>query len=520
MENMKKNVLNLDMFNGVNSFVGIDRDNLVVEGERGAYVPSEVKQLWFRSVYPKGMVKTQMLGTMEEAARYKYCVFNAEIYDSDGKLLAMGHGSASTDEEYFIEVAERRAVGKALASAGFTWHNGDFSYDIDVANSHLNLYNSYINSGTLDISDQKVKQMYEDALVTVLPESYGADSGKPIAAMDELRLAEIAQNYGVINNGDPLVNAQIKFVYMYKLIEQESEKKPETDPTAKDKAAEPKKGRKGGKRGKKESTTTVADEVTESKTEDVPTEMSETSDVVNAVPAENVAVEKNEDAAQMAEPETIEQPKGETISAQETAEETKVFPLFPSDGSDAEDTAVEEEFADEGQSEQFTMDAEPEFSEDPFTDMDGDIDVEKMTDGDVFEGFTFDDTENNPFHEDDDSDIQKDINKYMILQEWGYDAEEAITSDWAAHMKKIKEKSRELNYQNEDEVKAFIESVPICGGFLWQEKMHQDEVVILGDFLKENKEAVIDIINNGIQIPVKMVRPLMEWYVTHVWGEF
>lgn len=65
--------------------------------------------------------------------------------------------------------------------------------------------------GNFDITDQTVKMLYDDALVSVLPEGYGIATGKPIAAMDKLQLANIAQNYGIIAEGDPLVNAKIKF---------------------------------------------------------------------------------------------------------------------------------------------------------------------------------------------------------------------------------------------------------------------------------------------------------------------
>ena len=72
--------------------------------------------------------------------------------------------------------------------------------------------------------------LYDDALVTILPDGangYGADAGKPIASMAANRLAEIAQNYGVLDTGDPLVNAKIKFVNMYQMIQKELEKKPD-----------------------------------------------------------------------------------------------------------------------------------------------------------------------------------------------------------------------------------------------------------------------------------------------------
>jgi len=97
------------------------------------YVPHVIRQLWFRSTYPKGQIKTKMLNTMEDLAVHKYCLFAAEVYDNEQTLLAVGHGSANVEEDSFFEAAERRAVSKALANAGFTWHNGNFCNDDDIA---------------------------------------------------------------------------------------------------------------------------------------------------------------------------------------------------------------------------------------------------------------------------------------------------------------------------------------------------------------------------------------------------
>lgn len=222
---MKKTNLNMEMFSGVNQFTGIDRQNLIVEGELDIYVPYVIKLLWFRTVHPKGTIKTNMSVNMDDIARNRICIFVSEVFDSEGNLLAMGHGSANVDEDNFIEVAERRATGKALSAAGFIWHNGDFSNDTDVAKAQLSIYNKYIESGNFDIHDETVKMLYDDAMVSILPEGYSA-VGKPIAALDSLQLANIAKSYGISNEGDPIVNAKIKFVYQYQLLANELQKQP------------------------------------------------------------------------------------------------------------------------------------------------------------------------------------------------------------------------------------------------------------------------------------------------------
>ena len=497
MENTRKNILDLEMFNNVNHFTGLDRSNLIAGGD---YVPFVIKQLWFRSVYNKGRVESEMTVSMEDIVRYKLCVFCARVFDNENKMLAMGYGSASTDEESFIEVAERRAIGKALANAGFVWHNGDFTNDIDVAASHLALYNSFINRGTFDIQDMQVIQLYEDALVAVLPESYGADAGKAIASLDESRLSEIAKNYGIIESGEPLTNAQIKFVYMYRLIEKEVQKKPEESNPVEEKSAESKKGRRGNRRSKKD-----------------PDESGlETKDKKESGGAENHAEEELEANGKL--PDVFEGSEDSNKQSDEYAltdekaieNDLDITVEYPSE----ENELMEE-------SEENELQAENEVSEDPFEDMDQteteNNSEEKEESG--FYGITEEDDDENPFTEDDE-DIEKDIKKYKILKEWGYDTEEEITSDWSTHLKKIKEISKSLNDEDDEKIKNFIDSIPIFNNFLWKHKMKQDEIVILGDFLEENKEAVIDIVNNTIQIPVVTLRPLLEWYVAHVWNEF
>ena len=66
----KKMKLDLKQFENVNYFNGIDRGNLVIQGDMDIYVPHVIRQLWFRSTYPKGQIKTSMLNTMEDLQRY------------------------------------------------------------------------------------------------------------------------------------------------------------------------------------------------------------------------------------------------------------------------------------------------------------------------------------------------------------------------------------------------------------------------------------------------------------------
>ena len=529
MENTKKTILNLDMFSNVNHFPGLDRNNLLVEGDTSPFVPSDVKILWFRSVNAKGYIKPQMISTMEDIARHKLCVFSAEVYDCDGKMLSVGYGAAEADEVGYIAAAERRAVSKALTYAGFTWHNGDFSMDEDVAKSHLNLYNSFINRGTLDINDPQTKLLYDDALVTILPDGangYGADAGKPIASMAANRLAEIAQNYGVLESGDPLVNAKIKFVYMYQMIQQELEKKPELEPITVEEAAEgdaeksekPKRGRKAGKKVKEPS-------VPEPVEEDVPAETEPL--VENVQPAEGERTEKESDLPVESGPDFVPDEQERVADTPEVSDEQPAEQEEENENVTQEAEPVAEDLSSEMMEEAFKngfyLDEESEEPPFPEANENNPEDGEEEED---FEGYSFDETEDNPFDEDDDFDIegdhQKELHKQEVLRSWGYRNETELTANWQQHLTKVREKNAALNWADEnmkEATKEYVENIPIYNNFLWNEKAEKENVVLLGDFMNEHKDAVIEA-SRTKAIPLSTLKYPINWYIDYIWDEF
>lgn len=463
-----KEVLSLEMFRGVNNFNGIDHNNLIVEGETDTYVPFVVRQLWFRSVYPKGMVKTHMVGSLEDTIRYKLCVFNAEAYDNDGKLLSMGHGSANTDEENFIETAERRAVTKALASAGFTWHNGDFSKDTDMSNAYLQTYNSYINTGIFDITDIQVIRLYEDALVTILPEGYGAEVGQPIAAMKEERIEEIAKNYAIINNGDPLINAKIKFVYMYQSIEKQLKKQPKNLDNDTNQENSKKDKKRGGRRSKQSTTTDNVINIQEKKQDITSTEVvEEPSEIV-------IKAEEPEQAAMAAE--VVEEPSETVIKAEEPEQVAMAAEV------------VEDPFGAVTKAEVIEPDEQ---------NISSYIDIDKIFDAEA-----------------DDENFDDDLQ--TSLEEWGYNTIEELTNNWKSHMEKIKKRNMLIDWNDVKQVLKYVESIPIYNNFLWADKAKKDEVVLLGEFLKKYQNETIEMLNNGT-FPLPTLRIPIMWYIQYMW---
>ncbi len=496
MEENKKMKLDLKQFENVNYFNGIDRENLVIQGDTDIYVPHVIRQLWFRSTYPKGQIKTKMLNTMEDLAVHKYCLFVAEVYDNEQTLLSIGHGSANVEEDSFFEAAERRAVSKALANAGFTWHNGDFSNDDDIAKNQMSVYNKYITMSKFDITDQSVKMLYDDALVSVVPEGYGAASGKPIAAMDKLQLVNIAQNYGIIADGDPLINAKIKFVYMYQTIEKElakgdnakeatlKEPEPENLVGEKTSSKKERKNRRSKKNKDDTSQETLRPEEPEQLNEEIKADVSDQSPKADektsetfeneSVPEQNFVVEEekvSEAPKDELQPEAVEQ--------SEAFYESENNVEFPGGFVDVDDEEMP-----------------------PF----GNMEYEQSD-------FTVDDE--NIF----DMDIQKEIHKENALKEWGYASEDEICSDWQGHLKNVREKYREMSNSTPEELQKFIENIPIFDNCLNMNQCDKDTVVLLGDYLNAHKDEVIAALDEG-RFPIPTLRKPATWYADFVWDNF
>lgn len=477
----KKMKLDLKQFENVNYFNGIDRGNLVIQGDMDIYVPHVIRQLWFRSTYPKGQIKTKMLNTMEDLAVHKYCLFAAEVYDNEQTLLAVGHGSANVEEDSFFEAAERRAVSKALANAGFTWHNGNFCNDDDIAKNQMSIYNKYITMGNFDITDQTVKMLYDDALVSVLPEGYGIATGKPIAAMDKLQLANIAQNYGIIAEGDPLVNAKIKFVYMYQLMENEAKapEKPAQEQTELEQSSKKERKKRRSKNNKL-------------------------------------------DSAQPEESERLKEEASNQFLNVEVKDETAESEVVPEQDSPVNEENTPEVHEDEQQSETVEQ-AEPSNEPEPNTEFPNGFEAaedEEMPpfgdEEDEQENFTVEDEVDENFF---DMDIEKEIHKEKVLKEWGYSSEEAICSDWQGHLKNVREKYRELSNSTPEEVQRFIENIPIFDNFLDMDQCDKDTVVLLGDYLNAHKDDVIAALDDG-RFPIPTLRKPATWYADFVWDNF
>lgn len=79
------------------------------------YLQVAWRLVWFREDHPDFGINTQALSLTEDHA-----IFKATITDANGIQLSAGHGSESKrDFGDFIEKAETKAIGRALAMLGY-----------------------------------------------------------------------------------------------------------------------------------------------------------------------------------------------------------------------------------------------------------------------------------------------------------------------------------------------------------------------------------------------------------------
>ena len=109
------------IFDRINQVEGLNPSDLAIAIGDNLHLNVKDRIGWFRLVHPNGGIKTSTPVFMPEINAY---AVSAEITDENGRILASGTGTASYHEhdEYGrhpIECAETKAIGRALAAAGF-----------------------------------------------------------------------------------------------------------------------------------------------------------------------------------------------------------------------------------------------------------------------------------------------------------------------------------------------------------------------------------------------------------------
>ena len=115
------------------------------------YLQVAHRLVWFREVFPNGILKTQMIAMNGEGLN-EYAVFKTEVFIDGGNGQPMMVASAHKKEtrggfDDFIEKAETGSIGRALALAGFgTQFTGDeLDEKMRLADSPVEVINNIRN---------------------------------------------------------------------------------------------------------------------------------------------------------------------------------------------------------------------------------------------------------------------------------------------------------------------------------------------------------------------------------------
>ena len=84
---------------------------------------------------------------------------------------------------------------------------------------------------------------------------------------------------------------------------------------------------------------------------------------------------------------------------------------------------------------------------------------------------------------------------------------------------RVREYSHKVDWRNFEDVKRFIEEVPVYNNILSHENAEREHIILLGDVLRKQKDEVIRLLDEK-RFPVASLRSLVEWYNNYIWNEF
>lgn len=118
---MSKKTLTRKILDTINAVEDFNPAELAVKLEGQLHLPVKDRISWFKLVHPSGAIVPAPPVFLPELNAW---LVHAEVFDETGKLLSSGNGTASYhDKDGFglhpIECAETKAIGRALAAAGF-----------------------------------------------------------------------------------------------------------------------------------------------------------------------------------------------------------------------------------------------------------------------------------------------------------------------------------------------------------------------------------------------------------------
>lgn len=107
----------------------IKKHLIKIQGNR-PYLPVAARLVWFRQDHPDWGIDTHLV-TLD--LDRQFAVFEASVYNADGKLMAKGtKGESIRGFSDYIEKSETGAIGRALAVCGY---GTQFAPDLDETSS-------------------------------------------------------------------------------------------------------------------------------------------------------------------------------------------------------------------------------------------------------------------------------------------------------------------------------------------------------------------------------------------------
>lgn len=109
------------VFDSINAAEGLVVADLAVKIGDERHIPVKDRISWFRMIHPNGSILPSQPVYLEQLGCW---LVTASVCDETGKVLAMGSGTAAYHQNdvygmHPVECAETKAIGRALAAAGF-----------------------------------------------------------------------------------------------------------------------------------------------------------------------------------------------------------------------------------------------------------------------------------------------------------------------------------------------------------------------------------------------------------------
>lgn len=167
------------------------------------YLPVMWRLVWFREDSPDGVVITELI----EHKAGEYAVFKATVTKSAGGGVATGYGSETKqDFRDYLEKAETKAIGRALAALGFGTQFSAHEFGGEADSGRI--VDAPVDSG-IDFASARGRRM-QNTMPNGNNGGPGASQGQPATPRQLKFIQAIAREHGM---DDDVLNAETMQLY-------------------------------------------------------------------------------------------------------------------------------------------------------------------------------------------------------------------------------------------------------------------------------------------------------------------